>query len=107
MASAKAKIRHVFGDTFSCRAAPPDILVELSGVSPLYIITLWLSVSYLRLRHITWSHRHTPRVPGLPMKIQEKQTLILTVLYFTSSLIFSYRVIVPLKQRDKSFKGRN
>ena len=31
MASAKAKIRHVFGDTFSCRAAPPDILVELSG----------------------------------------------------------------------------
>ena len=32
MASAKAKIRHVFGDTFSCRAAPPDILVELSGL---------------------------------------------------------------------------
>ena len=31
MASAKAKIRHVFGDTFSCRAAPPDILVKLSG----------------------------------------------------------------------------
>ena len=31
MASAKAKIRHVFGDTFSCRAAPPDILVELSA----------------------------------------------------------------------------
>ena len=30
MASAKAKIRHVFGDTFSCQAAPPDILVELS-----------------------------------------------------------------------------
>ena len=30
MASAKAKIRHVFGDTFSCRAAPPDILVKLS-----------------------------------------------------------------------------
>ena len=32
MASAKAKIRHVFGDTFSCRAAPPDILVKLSGI---------------------------------------------------------------------------
>ena len=32
MASAKAKIRHVFGDTFSCRAAPPDILVKLSGL---------------------------------------------------------------------------
>ena len=32
MASAKAKVRHVFGDTFSCRAAPPDILVELSGL---------------------------------------------------------------------------
>ena len=31
MASAKAKIRHVFGDTFSYRAAPPDILVKLSG----------------------------------------------------------------------------
>ena len=31
MASAKAKIRHVFGDTFSCRAAPPDILVKLSA----------------------------------------------------------------------------
>ena len=30
MASAKAKIRHVFGDTFSYRAAPPDILVKLS-----------------------------------------------------------------------------
>ena len=28
---ASAKIRHVFGDTFSCRAAPPDILVELSA----------------------------------------------------------------------------
>ena len=36
MASAKAKIRHVFGDTFSCRAAPPDILVKLSG----YIVKL-------------------------------------------------------------------
>ena len=34
MASAKAKIRHLFGDTFSCRAAPPDILVKLGGVSP-------------------------------------------------------------------------
>ena len=34
MASAKAKIRHVFGDTFSCRAAPPDILVKLSGPAP-------------------------------------------------------------------------
>ena len=34
MASAKAKIRHVFGDTFSCRAAPPDILVKLSGIVP-------------------------------------------------------------------------
>ena len=33
MASAKAKIRHVFGDTFSCRAAPPDILVKLSDVN--------------------------------------------------------------------------
>ena len=32
MASAKAKIRHLFGDTFSCRAAPPDILVKLSGI---------------------------------------------------------------------------
>ena len=32
MASAKTKIRHVFGDTFSCRAAPPDILVKLSAV---------------------------------------------------------------------------
>ena len=35
MASAKAKIRHVFGDTFSCRAAPPDILVELSDREPI------------------------------------------------------------------------
>ena len=34
MASAKAKIRHVFGDTFSCRAAPPDVLVKLSGPKP-------------------------------------------------------------------------
>ena len=33
MASAKATIRHVFGDTFSCRAAPPDILVKLSGIA--------------------------------------------------------------------------
>ena len=45
MASAKAKIRHVFGDTFSCRAAPPDILVKLSGYIPipcyiLYVILL-------------------------------------------------------------------
>ena len=36
MASAKAKIRHVFGDTFSCRAAPPDILVKLSGATDLF-----------------------------------------------------------------------
>ena len=35
MASAKAKIRHVFGDTFSCRAAPPDILVKLSALATL------------------------------------------------------------------------
>ena len=35
MAPAKAKIRHVFGHTFSCRAAPPDILVELSDLTPL------------------------------------------------------------------------
>ena len=34
MASAKAKIRLVFGDTFSCRAAPPDILVKLSERRP-------------------------------------------------------------------------
>ena len=33
MASAKAKIRHVFGDTFSCRAAPP-VFVKLSGQWP-------------------------------------------------------------------------
>ena len=36
MASAKAKIRHVFGDTFSCRAAPPDILVKLSAICSSY-----------------------------------------------------------------------
>ena len=36
MASAKAKIRHVFGDTFSCRAAPPDILVKLSESTPFF-----------------------------------------------------------------------
>ena len=35
MASAKAKIRHLFGDTFSCRAAPPDILVKLSDREPI------------------------------------------------------------------------
>ena len=28
MASAKAKIRHVFGDTFSGRAAPPDMYIS-------------------------------------------------------------------------------
>ena len=39
MASAKAKIRHVFGDTFSCRAAPPDILVELSDSDPVFNVT--------------------------------------------------------------------
>ena len=39
MASAKAKIRHVFGDTFSCRAAPPDILVKLSGFLSLQVFT--------------------------------------------------------------------
>ena len=37
MASAKAKIRHVFGDTFSCRAAPPDILVKLSDREPIIL----------------------------------------------------------------------
>ena len=35
MASAKAKILHLFGDTFSCRAAPPDILVKLSDREPI------------------------------------------------------------------------
>ena len=58
MASAKAKIRHVFGDTFSCRAAPPDMLVELSGghkiirkharVPYLYILNLCLSTTFCR-----------------------------------------------------------
>ena len=42
MASAKAKIRHVFGNTFSCRAAPPDILVELSGLNRLCLNKLCL-----------------------------------------------------------------
>ena len=40
MASAKAKIRHVFGDTFSCRAAPPDILVKLSGCATVALLFL-------------------------------------------------------------------
>ena len=48
MASAKAKIRHVFGDTFSCRAAPPDILVELSGVNALSSI---ISTDYIWREH--------------------------------------------------------
>ena len=43
MASAKAKIRHVFGDTFSCRAAPPDILVKLSGSYQLYSLSSIIS----------------------------------------------------------------
>ena len=48
MASAKAKIRHVFGDTFSCRAAPPDILVELSRelLPDLYIFVIERKKSY-------------------------------------------------------------
>ena len=33
MASAEAKIRHVFGFTFSWRAAPP-VIVQLSGLYP-------------------------------------------------------------------------
>ena len=45
MASAKTKIRHVFGDTFSCRAAPPDILVKLSV--RVRVSTLSVSVSAL------------------------------------------------------------
>ena len=40
MASAKAKIRHLFGDTFSCRAAPPDIWVKLSGPYGLEVISI-------------------------------------------------------------------
>ena len=60
MASAKAKIRHLFGDTFSCRAAPPDILVKLSGrnidalkhrneaVLPLYIFEISITQTFLR-----------------------------------------------------------
>ena len=48
MASAKAKIRHVFGDTFSCRAAPPDILVKLSDsdqftVQTIVCLTQWFN----------------------------------------------------------------
>ena len=38
LASAEAEIRHVFGDTpiteASIGAAPPDILVKLSGLDP-------------------------------------------------------------------------
>ena len=38
LASAEAEIRHVFGDTpiteASIGAAPPDILVKLSGLAP-------------------------------------------------------------------------
>ena len=52
MASAKAKIRHVFGDTFSCRAAPPDILVKLSGytivIHPLSY-TIYLETALLNI----------------------------------------------------------
>ena len=56
MASAKAKIRHVFGDTFSCRAAPPDILVKLSDHGTFkahstfisYMLLYVLSVDYCR-----------------------------------------------------------
>ena len=40
LASAEAEIRHVFGDTLiteaSIGAAPPDILVKLSGFFPVY-----------------------------------------------------------------------
>ena len=61
MASAKAKIRHVFGDTFSCRAAPPDILVKLSGKNPQNYIEFALHVlrpcyfSYITLPRNRWS----------------------------------------------------
>ena len=41
MASAKAEIRHVFGDTFSCRAAPPDILVKLSVLDSVRLTELY------------------------------------------------------------------
>ena len=48
MASAKAKIRNVFGDTFSCRAAPPDILVKLSGHGGLKV-QRWIGASACNL----------------------------------------------------------
>ena len=61
MASAKAKIRHVFGDTFSCRAAPPDILVELSGsrlVQSIEFYYIWREHANLssvkQLKQKTW-----------------------------------------------------
>ena len=47
MASAKAKIRHVFGDTFSCRAAPPDILVKLSDPRIAHVI--FRNITYVAL----------------------------------------------------------
>ena len=58
MASAKAKIRHVFGDTFSCRAAPPDILVKLSGCNVFLndlifrwaILSLWRTLVWDRVK---------------------------------------------------------
>ena len=46
MASAKAKIRHVFGDTFSCRVAPPDILVQLSGTEVVPLCSLYSLILY-------------------------------------------------------------
>ena len=56
MASAKAKIRHLFGDTFSCRALPPDILVKLSGLNTIpwldlgYVCRTWIRFRKLELQ---------------------------------------------------------
>ena len=50
LASAEAEIRHVFGDTLiteaSIGAAPPDILVKLSGLCCRYF-----GISYKEIRH--------------------------------------------------------
>ena len=50
MASAKAKIRHVFGDTFSCRAAPPDIISKAQCLRASDVQSLSYSSVFVSLR---------------------------------------------------------
>ena len=52
MVSAKAKIRHVFGENFSCRAAPP-VSVKLSDANP-HINVQMIIVYQLRPRLTKW-----------------------------------------------------